>query len=691
METAHQPAILAVDDEYSIRELIKKVLKRINCHVTLASNADEALALLDQEPVDILITDHLMPGKTGLELIINTAKTHPETIKIMLTGVGNRDLYREAINLGDIYSVIEKPFNTPQFISTVQSAIELHRHRQAARRELERIKKQYHTIFDNTTDLIQSIDINQNIIYVNPAWHKVLGYSQEELPALSLDAIIHKDYLDNYQEIIDQIKKGRKVEPFDCPFIAKDGSTVYLEGNAAGMFQEGELVVFTFILRDITERKKAAAELSARLKRETMIAQIAKLIANTETPGSTYDAVLEIIGKSAGIECVWLGSFDDVGKNIDLIGRWDSTIDNQHPLNDNFPYTSIPYIIENIFKGDRIYCDSIEVLPESDRGLFTQSEIKSFLILPVFMGQDITGMMGFATKSNYHVWDEAEIAMLTASSDILANAWRRQMEVDARIQKEAEAKQSRLLVIRADRLAALGTMTAGIIHEITQPLNAINVSAQTILYGLQRGWNIDGDQVTNSLNLIVEQIKRITTIITNMRAFSRDGSTVAKENGNLNTQIERVLSMLGEQLNAHNITVETVYGDVPDVLMNTQQILQVIMNLITNARQALDETDSDEKKITIISKATEDEVVLEVTNNGPYIPEEIMNRIFDPFFTTKEVGKGTGLGLSISTGFIQDHNGVLDCRNNETGGVTFMVMLPRYNKKMEKNSEYSAG
>jgi C4-dicarboxylate-specific signal transduction histidine kinase len=266
--------------------------------------------------------------------------------------------------------------------------------------------------------------------------------------------------------------------------------------------------------------------------------------------------------------------------------------------------------------------------------------------------------------------------MLKAAVDIIANAWTRQMEINVRRQKEIEAEQSRRQVIRADRLAALGTMAAGIIHEITQPLNAINVSTQTILYGLARGWKIEEEKVTGSLNLIVDQVKRMTDIITNMRAFARDGLPTAREVDSLNAQVKRVFTMLGEQMRAHNIEVVFRLGEIPDIRMNTQQILQVILNLVTNARQALDDIDKPDKTIIISTFMEDNSAVLEVIDNGPGVPDTIKEKIFDPFFTTKEVGKGTGLGLSISTGIVHDHKGELDVRNNETGGAAFIMRLP---------------
>jgi C4-dicarboxylate-specific signal transduction histidine kinase len=315
-------------------------------------------------------------------------------------------------------------------------------------------------------------------------------------------------------------------------------------------------------------------------------------------------------------------------------------------------------------------------LKEPDKSFFRTLDISSLLIIPITVSTCSVGILGIDTLNRTRTWEAKDINMLKAASDIIANAWTRQIEIDVRRQKELEAEESRLLVIRADRLAALGTMAAGIIHEITQPLNAINVSAQTILYGVDRGWTLESEQVQKSLNLIVDQIKRMSEIITNMRAFARDGLPTPHRMDNLNTQVERVFTMIGEQMKAHDITVEFDYGDIPETSMNTHQILQVILNLVTNARQALDDMEKDDKRIVIRTYTSDDCVFLDVSDNGPGIPEKLREKIFDPFFTTKEVGKGTGLGLSISAGILLEHKGELLCRDNDMGGATFVLKLP---------------
>jgi len=670
-------SILVVDDEESIRTFIGKVLSYKGFIVYPAGGYDEALELCKHKKFDVLLTDHVMPGKNGLDLIIETNKIYPDMVKILFTGMGGQDLYRDAINRAAIFSLLEKPINNMQLCETVAKAVEFHSRQLREQREIKQLQEQYHTIFDYTTDLIQCTDTHGNFIYVNPAWHNTLNYTREDLSNITLYELIHEDYRGKTRDIIDRVYAGEMIDAFETIMVSNHGSHVYLEGSATVQLQNEEVLAVNFILRDVTERRHAEKEIQNRLRQETVIARIAHLLANSEEPVFVYPAILEIVGELAKADRVYIYSLNDNEKIFSCIETWGAQpLWQKSRWEDTVSYSTLPNIYEIIKTQDVLVFNNVEEFPEPEKDFMARHKVKSNLIFPIRTSTSVAGIVCFENLETSLNREDSEIAVLKAAVDILANAMTRQAEINFRKQKEHEAKQSRLLVIRADRLAALGTMTAGIIHEITQPLNAINVSTQTILYGMSRGWVFDDDKVRNSLDLIVDQIKRINEIISNMRAFSRDGLPAVREKANLNTLVQRVLTLHGEQMKAHGIEVEYNPGDVPDNEMNTQQVLQVILNLASNAYQALDESDNSDKKITVSTSASKEYILLEVSDNGPGIPQDILDKIFDPFFTTKEVGKGTGLGLSISSGIVNDHNGELDVRNNESGGTTFVMRLP---------------
>ena len=126
MNSRKKPAILIVDDEKEIQFIIKKILKDKGYEISLASNVDEALLILEKKTFNLLLTDYLMAEKTGLDLIHETKKSHPDMVTILITGSVNHNLFSEAINKGDIFSLVEKPFKSKYLQETVKRALDFH-------------------------------------------------------------------------------------------------------------------------------------------------------------------------------------------------------------------------------------------------------------------------------------------------------------------------------------------------------------------------------------------------------------------------------------------------------------------------------------------------------------------------------------------------------------------------------------
>lgn len=319
MDKEKNYSILVVDDDESIRILIEKILSYKGFSVCLAGGYDEALELCKNQKFDVLLTDHMMPGKKGLDLIIETNKLYPETVKILFTGMGGQDLYRDAINRGAIFSLLEKPINNKQLYEAILKAVEFRSRQLREQREIRQLQEQYHTIFDYTTDLIQCTDTHGNFIYVNPAWHKTLNYIREDLSNITLFELIHEDFRGKIRDIIDRVYAGEMIDAFETVMISKNGFHVYLEGSATVQRQNEEVLAVNFILRDVTERRRAEKGIQNRLKQETVIARIAHLLANTEEPVFVYPAILEIVGELAKADRAYIYSFNENEKVFSCI------------------------------------------------------------------------------------------------------------------------------------------------------------------------------------------------------------------------------------------------------------------------------------------------------------------------------------------------------------------------------------
>ncbi|ETR72876.1 MAG: Response regulator receiver sensor signal transduction histidine kinase [Candidatus Magnetoglobus multicellularis str. Araruama] len=261
-------------------------------------------------------------------------------------------------------------------------------------------------------------------------------------------------------------------------------------------------------------------------------------------------------------------------------------------------------------------------------------------------------------------------------------------EYAAHMEQLAEIRAKQL--IHADRLATLGTLAAGITHEISSPITyvAANTEVATkhwrkVCHFIQEKLLLDPRQnetigssfkkIDKSLDRISNGTFRIMKIVRGIGSFSRKEHS-QKEKLNIHECINVALQLCQNQLK-YNISVKTSYAkELPPVLGNTHQIEQVLVNLIANAVHAMSESNSGALNIT--TTVDNNSIVVAIKDSGPGIPSDILDNIWDPFFTTKPEEKGTGLGLSICKEIITKHDGCIWVENNAGKGACFKIALP---------------
>jgi PAS domain S-box-containing protein len=237
-------------------------------------------------------------------------------------------------------------------------------------------------------------------------------------------------------------------------------------------------------------------------------------------------------------------------------------------------------------------------------------------------------------------------------------------------------------LVHTGRLTAMGEMAAGIAHELNQPLAVIRIWSQSIGNDVARG-TVSENRVLKATQEIDQQMKRASTIITHMRAFARGDNDETAEEIDLAVPTHEALLFFREQFRIHDIQLDLQVGDnLPKVALHPSRFEQVVVNLLSNARHAVDKQRHKnrllKKRIRLCLYTTPDKkrVVLEVDDNGVGMTESDMDRCLEPFFTTKEVGQGTGLGLHIIRGIVQEINGTIQVESRPQEGATFRVQLP---------------
>ncbi|MDD5232918.1 MAG: PAS domain S-box protein [Syntrophales bacterium] len=247
------------------------------------------------------------------------------------------------------------------------------------------------------------------------------------------------------------------------------------------------------------------------------------------------------------------------------------------------------------------------------------------------------------------------------------------MDITEKKLLEQQLDNTREMLMQSEKLAAIGKLSAGVVHEILNPLNVISMRLQ-----LLEKTEILSEKARNALEICTAQVERIVKITRNINQFSRI-STRNVVQGNFNESAERVLMLMEPKLKTNNATVERAYAyDLPLVPMDISRIEQVILNLVNNALDAMSGREGKKIRACTFLKESDGKkfVVASFSDNGTGIHPDDMRKIFDPFFTTKGPDKGTGLGLSVSYGIIKDHNGRIWAENNEWGGASFFIELP---------------
>jgi histidine kinase len=262
-------------------------------------------------------------------------------------------------------------------------------------------------------------------------------------------------------------------------------------------------------------------------------------------------------------------------------------------------------------------------------------------------------------------------------------------DVTERVKSEAQ-------LIQASKMATLGEMSAGVAHELNQPLSVIKTSASFIAKKIDRNEPVDPDILRDLAEEMDSQVDRASLIINHLRQFGRK-TDIRKMNVQLNDCIRGTFTVLGRQLEVHGVKVELhLDEELPPIRGDSNRLEQVFLNLIMNARDAMDEKEAlagkgVEKVLEISSFRENDEVVVTMSDTGLGMSEEVKEKIFEPFFTTKPVGKGTGLGLSISFGIVRDYDGNIDMESVEGQGTTFRIRFPAVEEEIRDRMEVLGG
>ena len=445
----------------------------------------------------------------------------------------------------------------------------------------------------------------------NKGFAEMSGYNDEEITGMKApDDFYSEDDLNKAKETIDKIfAEGHG--SVELTLITKQGGHIPFEYVATIVETEDRENLFLSIGRDITERKKA--EEAVRESEEKLRFYL------DNSPDGIYINDMKanfLYGNRAAERLVGYPREELLGKSFLELGI----------LPEEYWFKAAQ-LLERNFVGEPTGPDEFELIRKD-------------------------GARVFVEISTYPVGEGDKMEVIGIARDITE---RKRMEEQLRL---------------AGRLAAVGELSAGVAHELNNPLAAIQGYAQFLTMNKELE-----ESVKKDVDIIYREAQRASKITQNLLSFARQHEP-SKSYISLNDVLEKTLELRTHQMKVNNIElVKELAPNLPNTMADFYKMQEVFLNVVVNSEQAM--TDAHGRgKLEVRAKKMDGVILVSFTDDGPGISEENMKRIFDPFFTTKEVGKGTGLGLSICFGIVEAHGGRLYARSKLGEGTTFFVEIP---------------
>ncbi len=552
-----------------------------------------------------------------VKLAYRDGKSHTSIRKVVLPS-GETTFWENTANPvrdsdGNITSCVE-----------INTNITEHKRAEETLRESE---EKYRTLFEESRDAVYVSTREGNLLDVNQFMMELFGYTREEVIGLDVrELYVHHDDRNWFQKEIEQ--KGF-VRDYEVKLRKKDGTEMdCLITATVRQANGGTILGYQGIIRDITERKRAAGEIRRVQERFSGI----------------YNSSKDAIGY-ATLE----GALLDV--------------------NDAFCQLT-GYTREKLLAGKTYQ----EITPEEYHEYEAQ-RIKSILRTgkpeeyeKEYIRKDGSRVPILLTTFLIRGDDGEPIGLAAIIKDVTERRWAEE--------REKELQQELYL---SSRLASIGELAAGVAHEINNPLTGIIGFSQRLLR------KSTDETVKRDLERIHNEALRAAMVVQNLLTFARRHEP-KKEYSDVNDILQKALELRAYELRTSNIEAVTdTAPSLPQIMADFHQIQEVFLNIILNAEQAMTEANCG-GKLSIKTWKTKGYIRVSFTDNGPGIPAEQLDKVFDPFFTTRGERGGTGLGLSVCHGIMAEHGGRIYARSKPGEGTTFFIELPLTTEKTEENT-----
>ena len=525
-------------------------------------------------------------------------------------------------------------------------------------------EQKYRLLFDQAQEGVFVAAPDGLLIDCNNAFARMLGYDRpEELLALDSNRL----YADpaQHQALRKELSERNSVRNYEITFRNKNGARVtVLQTCFVTRDAMGNILSYQGFVLDITEKKVAEEELRRRNRELYALNAIAVVSAQSFDLDEILRTCLSHVLDFFSAEHAAAYLIDEESK---LLTR--RAVAGPAPTPEDSAPLPLPQdFVENLraSRTEILASSSVRTLPAAISALLMPPGMRSGMWAVLWDKDDVIGFIGVG-RAKEREFGPADETLIVSIGRLLASTVEkvRLHNETSRAYDDLQRAQAQLL--QSEKMAAVGQLTAGVAHEINNPLTAILGYAQL----LQDQELSEG--VRDFILKLHKQALRTHKIVQNLLSFSRQQKP-QRQLVDLVRVLENTLSLREYHLRVNNIGVERRFDfPLPPVMIDTNQVEQVILNIVNNAVDAILEGNG-QRCLNIRVYEASNRVIMEFHDSGPGIKD--VKHIFDPFYTTKEVGKGTGLGLSICDGIVKQHGGEILAHNHPGGGAVFQLCLP---------------
>jgi PAS domain S-box-containing protein len=482
-------------------------------------------------------------------------------------------------------------------------------------------------LFATLTDVVLELSANGVITYANAASYQVLGHDPDDLDGMRLDDLFRDEQRGRLAELRRRLAEGATQTEAVVLYTKPSGEVLHVEIRLWASEASVGGQVITATIRDVDDREKAAA----------LATREGALLASIANAAGAYMIVLDGAGNLVRGNAAFYA----------LVGKGDREMEGR-PLSAGERTRPLAAIVEPAIRDGGIADFPFEfdvVLPDE---------------------RDARHTVRFSASAVPEADGSLRYAVLVG--------------IDDTARRNAETA-----LFEASKLSKLGEMAAAMAHELNQPLAVIRMAAENTLEELDLEPPPDAamaDFVRSKLRRIADQTDRAAKVINQLRAHARKGDEHPAP-FDVPEAVNSALDLVREQLKLDGVQISVASDACPPIVGHRSRFEQVVINLMTNARDAITMAPQAERDrrhgridVRIAPSADGSRLRLTVHDNGPGIPADALERLFEPFFTTKPKGQGTGLGLSICHGIVAEMSGTLSARNHPDGGAFFEIDLP---------------